>query len=213
MRMFLYALLGVGLIAPTVLARPVSYEGGTTLMLRSNGEFDSLHLHYSPRVDNSIGYKFEDWVDEDFVVHAVQLNHLLKRWNQTESQGNLYLKSGLGVSKSGVQAFEDEWDEAGFVGFSADWENRRFFTSYGSRYTHAGDFAGFFSQSARLGVAPYLGGYGDLHTWFMLHVDHMPEDDDPLKVTPLVRLFKGVHLVEAGVSDGGDFLLNYVLRF
>ena len=68
-------------------------------------------------------------------------------------------------------------------------------------------------QSARVGIAPYIGDYGDLHTWLMLQVDHVPESDEQITVTPLVRLFKDVHLLEAGMSNQGDVLFNYILRF
>lgn len=68
-------------------------------------------------------------------------------------------------------------------------------------------------QSARVGWAPYEGDYGDLHTWLMLEVDHSPESEDNFTVTPLIRMFKGVHLVEAGMNNHGEVLFNYVLRY
>lgn len=68
-------------------------------------------------------------------------------------------------------------------------------------------------QSARVGVAPYVGDYGDLHTWLMLEVEHNPEADDKFTLTPLVRLFKDVHLVEAGMGDDGSVLFNWVIRY
>ena len=71
----------------------------------------------------------------------------------------------------------------------------------------------FFQQSARVGWAPYEGDYGDLHTWLMVQVDHIPEADDTITVTPLIRLFKNVHLFEAGINNQGDFKLNYILRY
>jgi len=99
------------------------------------------------------------------------------------------------------------------VRIAADWENRRFFTSYENRYTEAGEIDDFYQQSARVGFAPYEGDYGDLHTWLMLQVEHMPEADNNFTVTPLVRLFKDVHLFEAGMNNRGEVLFNYVLRY
>ena len=43
----------------------------------------------------------------------------------------------------------------------------------------------------RIGWAPYEGSYGELHTWLMLQVEHLPENDDTTIITPLLRLFKG----------------------
>ena len=47
----------------------------------------------------------------------------------------------------------------------------------------------------------------------MLQVEHMPKRDEEVVVTPLVRLFKGTTLVELGVSDEGEALANWIVRF
>ena len=148
---------------------------------------------------------------QEFIL--TQMNNLLKRWNQKNSQANIYLKSGVGAATAFSGKNDGETKPAGFVGFAADWENRRFFTSYENRYFEGGEIDSFYKQSARVGVAPYEGDYGDLHTWLMLQVDHKPQDDEEFTVTPLVRLFKGVNLWEAGVSDNGDILFNWVVRY
>ena len=213
MRYMLFALLGMGLFIPPAFARPVSYPGGVTAMTMNDGDKNSLHLHYSPTAKMSLGYKFEYWRDNEMTINAVQMNNLLKRWNKPDSQANLYLKSGIGVAYSDYGDFDGETDVAAFTGIAADWEDRRRFISYENRYTEAGDIDDFFMQYARVGWAPYEGDYGDLHTWLMLQVEHKPEGDDHYTVTPLVRLFKDVHLVEAGMNNRGEILFNYVFRY
>ncbi|MAF68031.1 MAG: hypothetical protein CMH25_01640 [Micavibrio sp.] len=211
-----FALLGlVGLlIIPKIgQARPVSYPGGITAMFMNNGDVNSAHVHYSPTAKYSLGYKYEHWRDRDFNMHALQLNNLIKRWNKKETQANFYIKSGVGVAHSLDDSVTDKNDFAAYTGLALDWESRRFFTSYENRYTDAGDIDDFFMQSARVGVAPYIGDYGDLHTWLMLEVEHSPKSDDKFTITPLVRMFKGVHLVEGGVSNRGDVMFNYVVRY
>lgn len=182
-------------------------------MFFNNGEVNSAHIHYSPTAKTSLGYKFEHWRDKDFNIHAGQMNNLLKRWNEKDSQANIYLKSGLGLADSTGGASDGETDLAGFTGIAADWENRRFFTSYENRYTHAEGIDDFYTQQARLGFAPYIGDYGDWHTWIMVQVDHMPENEDKLTTTPLVRFFKGVHLIEAGMNNHGEAMFNYIIRY
>lgn len=209
----LTTLFSYGFILSPVSARPISYPGGWTTMLVNDGDKNTAHIHYSPTVKTSIGYKFEYWRDDEFVINAAQMNNLLKRWNKKESQANIYLKSGLGVASSVQGNFEDGTDAAAFTGLSADWENRRLFVSYENRYTEAGDIHDGFHQSARIGVTPYIGDYGDLHTWLMLEVGHDPEDENNFTVTPLVRFFKGVNLIEAGVSNQGTVLFNWVVRY
>jgi len=213
MRLLLFALIGVGVIIPQiVLARPVSYPTGWTAMLMNDSEKNSAHIHYSPTAKFSVGYRYEHLRNKDTDLHAIQLNNLLKRWNKQESQANFYLKTGLGFSRSDAQGVEDKTALAGFMGIATDWEDRRYFVSYENRYTAAGNIDNFFQQSARVGWAPYEGGYGDLHTWLMLQVEHTPKAKDNFTVTPLVRFFKDVHLLEAGVNDRGDVLFNYIFR-
>ena len=194
-------------------ARSVSYPSGITLMQMNNVDFHSIHLHYSPTAKYSVGYRGEYWRDENWQFHGVQLNRLFKRWNQPTSQANFYLKSGLGLAYSDFKTLDHETTLAAFLGMALDWEDRRFFTSYENRIYEAGRISRFFTQQARIGIAPYIGDYGDLHTWLMLQVRHTPEKDNPITVTPFIRLFKGEYLAEFGVDDQGDALLNFIIRF
>ena len=69
-------------------------------------------------------------------------------------------------------------------------------------------------HSARVGVAPYIGDFGDLHTWFMLQVDNQPDMDEPLRTTPLVRFFYNVQLIEIGYTvETEEILFNWIVRF
>jgi len=69
-------------------------------------------------------------------------------------------------------------------------------------------------QAARVGFAPYEGDTGDLHTWLMLEIDHRPKNEDDLALTPLIRLFKGPVLIEAGYNlTANQPLINFTYRF
>lgn len=170
---------------------------------------NTLHVHYSPKYDISVGYKAMYMRDTEAQIHGVQMNNLLARNNTKESQANLYIKSGVGVAED-----DGSTRPVGWTGIAGDWETRRYFTSYENNVTYANDIEESFSQKARVGIAPYVGGYGDLHTWLMLQVEHHPGDkDENFVVTPLVRMFKGPYLGEVGVSHKGDALFNWVVRF
>lgn len=191
-------------------ARPVSYPGGWTVMQRNTGDFSSLHVHYSPTFQTSIGaYAEHNW-EGDYTFVGAQYNRLVKRWNAPKSQANLYLNLGLG----GAETFDgNDQRAAGFVGVAADWETRRWFASYSARGYELG-FDQTAMQTARVGVAPYVGDFGDLHTWLMLEVQNMPEADAPTTITPLVRFFYGVQLVELGYTPETERLMaNWIVRF
>ena len=197
-------------LAPMAEARPVSYPGGWTAMQMNNGDASSLHLHYSPTASDSIGFYAERNWAEDVQFTGLQYNRLLKRWNGPSSQANTYLKLGVGEA----DPFGDAAGElSGFAAFAADWETRRWFTSYEARAT---DYAGNQSlrHSARVGVAPYIGDFGDLHTWLMLQVDNHPEAAEPTTTTPLIRFFKDVQMVEIGYTlETEELLANWIIRF
>lgn len=215
MKLIQYASLplafGLAVYAPTAEARPVSYPGGWTVMQMNNGDMSAAHIHYSPTFRDSIGlYSERNW-GEDWHFTGVQYNRLVKRWNTPTSQANLYLKAAAGQA----DPFGDGADveAAGFVGVGADWETRRWFVSYEGRAYDLG-FDKTARQSARIGVAPYVGDYGDLHTWLMLQVENQPESDTPTTLTPLVRFFYDVQLLEIGYTpESEEFMLNWIVRF
>lgn len=191
-------------------ARPVSYPDGWTIMQRNNGDFSAVHAHWSPTASDSIGlYSERNW-GEDFHFTGLQYNRLLKRWNGRKSQANTYLKLGAGQA----DPFGSEGAEfSTFAEFSADWETRRWFTSYSGRAIDWGPDQST-RHAARIGVAPYIGEYGDLHSWLMLQVENHPESDEPLRTTPLVRFFYDVQLIEIGYTvETEEILLNWIVRF
>ncbi len=196
--------------AETIHARPVSYPGGWTLAQNNNGNRSSLHLHYSPTASDSIGAYIEKNWNEDVTFTGIQYNRLVKRWNDPKSQANLYAKAGIGQANP----FQGNGAElSGFTEIAADWETRRWFTEYRIRAT---DFADnkTVRHSIQLGAAPYIGDYGDLHTWLMVQIRNHPESDNPITTTPFIRFFKNVQMVELGYTiEQNEWLANWIIRF
>ncbi len=195
------------------IARPVSYEDGWTTMIMTDEFSSSVHIHYSPTVNYSIGYRYEDFEMDSFYMNAFQLNNLLYRRNTSNSQANLYLRSGLGIAYCYQTDCSQSSELSYFTGIASDWETQRVFVSYSNRFLDAPSISHFFNQSARFGLAPYIGDYGDLHTWLMVEIDYTPEENHAWTVTPLVRLFKSTTLLELGINNRDHLLLNCVIRF
>lgn len=213
MKKYLLLSLALATTASAATARPVSYPGGVTVQTMTMYDMSSLNVHYTTDKFNSVGYLGEYWSDEDWQFNGISWNHIVKRWNMPNSQANFYIKSGAGLAHSDYKAFDNKNEAAAFTGIALDAEDRRFMVMYENRAYYAGDIDKFYEQSAMFGVAPYIGEYGDLHTWFMFGIDHKPKADDPIVITPMIRLFKGSNLVEAGVSDNGRAMINYTHRF
>lgn len=205
--------LALAVTVPSAEARPVSYDGGWTVIEETDRQMTSLWTHYTVRHDFSLGQR--SWWDRggDYAVHGVQGTYLAKRWFGENYQANIYLFGGAGVAH-GVGDNPADARAAGFGGVLADWETRRLFVSYKAMGIEAGSIDASAMQAARVGIAPYVANTGALHTWLMVEVDHRPENDDPIGVTPLVRFFKGPALLELGWSVTDDQpLVNFTYRF
>ena len=195
------------------VARPVSYAGGWTIIGESDRQSSSALAHYSPSPNMSLGLKTEVNRDSDFAIYSVHPTLLAKRWFGADHQGNLYFHGGIGVA-SGINNRPGSDQMAIYGGVMADWETRSLFIGYRNRYLEAGDYSSQFMQAVRVGFAPYEGDSGDLHTWLMLEIDHLPSDPDSVTATPLIRFFKGPLLVEAGYNlTVNQPLFNFTYRF
>ncbi|MCF8495860.1 MAG: hypothetical protein K9G62_04240 [Alphaproteobacteria bacterium] len=177
-------------------------------MTMNDPDMNALHLSYSPTAFYSVGVLHEYMREPGARMDSVELGNLLKRWNYPDSQANLYLQSGLGIAYGG-----GDMEPAAYTGLSADWEDRRFLTSYTNRFFYGGDIDRYARHTARIGVAPYIGDYGDVHTWLMLQADYDAGKKDHASLTPLVRLFKSTFLMEAGYNLDGGALLNFTAQF
>ena len=193
--------------------RPISYSGGWTLMQMNDFNRHSFHAHYSPSAIYSLGYRGEYWRKKEWQFHGIQFNYLIKRINTSKSQANFYLKNAAGLALSDYENFESKIEPSLFSGISLDWEDRQYYISYENRLNYSPTIDNFFLQKAIVGFAPYIGKYGDLHTWFMFQVENMPKSKDKIIYTPMLRLFKGDYLVEAGLNNHRDFMFNFIKRF
>lgn len=200
--------LGLPVVAD---ARPVSYEGGWTIIEETDRQSSAVWLHYTLNPHLSLGWRTE-WDRKDhFVFNGPQATFLAKRWFGENYQANFYAFSG-----GGITAYSHDSQSVGavFAGLLADWETRRWFASYKMRGIEGGNDLSSFTHAARFGFAPYEGDTGDLHTWLMVEVDHRPENREPLGVVPFVRFFKGSALFEFGWSVlDNEPLINFTYRF
>ena len=200
-------------VATNAEARPVSYQGGWTLIEETDRQSTALWLHYSLNPSLSLGWRSEWDRQEDVMFNGPQATYLAKRWFGENYQANLYGFANAGVL-SDVSGRGRGSNSAVMAGILTDWETRRLFVSYRARIAEGGDLTSSFMQAARVGFAPYEGDTGDLHTWVMVELDHRPDNDETIGVTPLLRFFKGPALFEAGWSvTDNEPLLTFTYRF
>ncbi len=202
------------LLKTVVYANPISYPGGPMVMLENDTMQNSALVNYTLTPQDAIGYRLLYDRDSQATFHGAQWDHLIKRWNNPDSQANIYAFGAAGVIDEPHQADYD-FAPAAMTGLQADWESRRYFVLYENKLKLADD-QNFqqFTQTARIGIAPYVAESGALHTWLMVQIDHRPERDDQITTTPLVRFFYSNYLVEAGYNvDDHTPLINATIRF
>jgi hypothetical protein len=189
------------LLASTALGRPISYVGGHTLMANSNADTDNIYWHYTPNINYSVGLVYQQDKISNKSFPSARFTYLLNRKNTATSQRNLYLSTGVGLDHSSNY----------FYALSGDWETRRVFAGFSAKQV-SGIGYDLFEQSIKLGVAPYLGDYGDVHTWLM--VETKKNDFDDKRITyPVIRLFTGGALIEVGYHKKTDWDVHLMYRF
>jgi len=182
-------------------ARPISYSGGSTLTLTSDKLNDNIYYHYSPNYRYSLGLE----AVEDKVLNKkygyFRFTYLLDRKNIAISQRNLYFQ--YGVSSRGL--------DNQFYGIHGDWETRRWFSGFGYKKTET-KLIDFSEQFLQLGIAPYIGDYGDFHTWIMMKSKRNSITND-WSTFPVLKFFKGNALFEFGYSHTTDWDVYTTYRF
>ncbi len=182
-------------------ARPISYPGGYTVMSFSDNMKDSIYFHYSPTYKYSIG--IEGVEDKYFnkKYSYLRFTYLLNRKNTQTSQRNLYFHSGL--SSDGLDNY--------FYAIHGDWETRRWFSGFGYKQTKT-KIKDYSDQYLQLGVAPYKGAYGDLHTWIMIKSKKNSLTNN-WSTYPILKFFKGNYLMEFGYNDKTEWDVHLIYRF
>ena len=208
-RLPFFLLLAFVVLAPTARGKPISYVGGTMVMQENDetGHTVTIDYTFNPRFALGLYSKYEINQDQ-FWMAGPQLNVLLKRWNLPEGQGNIFAMPGGGMARQGGRS-----EPAAWLTLLGDYETRRVFFSYESRFMYGRDIERSVWQRAYAGFAPYLAGYDQLNTWLLLRVDHHPAKNDHFVVTPVIRFFYKTYWLEAGYSSNNHVMVNWTVQF
>jgi hypothetical protein len=196
-------------------AKPIAFAHGTTLMFeRGAGTMDEVQAFYAPRYWWSAGGGWLELKSSDGskVRHItyVRGNLLAKRWNLPGAQANVFAWGGLGRATgndfTGSTLVRD-------VGFQADYETRRVYSSLRSDLEESPHFSHRI-DTLQLGWAPYAHDYDTLATWFVVQGRRYSGGlYRGTETAFLVRFFKGGAWIEAGVTTHGDVQAMAMFNF
>ena len=196
---------------PTIVsAHPVPYAHAVGVMTWNQPFMSDDWITYSFRPDMAIAARHMRFDMPEGRTHffAPQFDYLIKRWNNPDSQANLYAYGAYGGMN-----FQNQTVGAGLAGVEADAESRKLFVmgKYEKMWARVGP--DFYHVEARVGAAPYEAEFNEIAAWFMLQYQYHPMLTKKHAWTPLVRLFYRSVLVESGVSTDGDWMLNFMFHF
>ena len=170
-------------------------------MLSSDNVRNAVYYHYSPTHRYSVGiemvedkYRIENYTN-------VRLTYLIDRRNTEYSQQNLYFQLG----------FSSNFSDNHFYGIHGDWETRRWFAGFNLKRVETKAF-NYIDQYYQVGVAPYLGDYGDLHTWIMVKTKKFSSKKG-WSTYPVLKFFKGSTLLEFGFDKYNAWDAHLMHRF
>ena len=205
----------LGLLPLPAAAKPIAYADGTTLMAEYGaGTMNEVQLFYAPTYSWSGGVGWQELSSDDGTLERhisyVRGNLLAKRWNLPGAQANVFVWGGLGSATGndfrGSTLARD-------VGFQADYETRRLYSSFRSDLEESDHFSHRI-DTVQLGWAPYAHDYTTLATWFVVQARHYTGGlFSGTEKALLVRFFKGGTWLEIGATTDGKLQSMAMFNF
>ena len=191
----------------TGFSHPVIYKSGYVLSTMLHRDYSHIHANYSLTSNFALGLNYEsfrpDTGKQDY--YYGQANYLLKRFHQTDSQGNIYAKLGAGFD-------EIRNDLVFYSGIQADWETRTIFTELKVDALYSEKDVHQLRSSARIGISPYEAEYDEMQAWLIVQFEHDKNDSKDVRITPLMRFFYKTALWEVGSDLQGNWLLHFMVH-
>ena len=212
MRTTILLLMLFGVLFYKAEAHPVAFKGSTSLMGWSSAKSTEFVLGHSFSSSASFSIKALRLTtrEEERTYYIPQLGFLLKRWNELNSQANLYLIIG-----HGGEIKNKSLKDTSSLKVEADWESRELYISFSQSalIDHKRSYRNIYHSKLRAGFAPYLAEFNELNAWFILEANHMNKANMDLDIIPLVRLFYKNILIETGSSIKGDLQFNFMAHY
>lgn len=206
-KLFLFVLMGTG----SAFAHPVIYQDGLMWGQMMTPAMTDIQLNYSYRYNWAYGLngmRFKNQDEETREYAFAKLNHLVKRWNNPNSQGNFYLHSGLGVERTNIKDSAFSW----LGGAEADWESRVWYMA--AKWVHLGsENTDQNLYMARIGHSPILADVNSLQIWFIGQFMYENYMSRTVKVTPMLRFFYHNVLWETGASLDGEWFFSFMVHY
>lgn len=198
------------------LAHPVAYAGSYSIMTWNSKDMtDWMFTHtFTPQYSLSAHYLRLNTIEGKREYYIPAVNFLARRWNELDSQANVYLTVGHGGEK-----VKSSMKDTSLLALEADWESRKYYVSFREEailsYKKNGikERRDIFMTKVRAGFAPYLAEFNELNAWFILEAEKINRSENNFELTPFVRLFYRNVLTEMGVNQKGEAKFNFMIHY
>lgn len=171
------------------------------------GDTHSFHFNHSFSNRFALGahmMSIQDRDNERLYYYSPTANFQLKRWNNPDSQANIYILGG--------PAFEDS-NSGALLGYQLDWEDRRFYTATEGHFYEMSGSDDHSLMKFRAGVAPYIAPFDGFHTFLIMEAQREGfKSDEEWSYGPVARFFYDAYLLEIGVDNHGTMMGSAMLQ-
>ncbi|MCC2657095.1 MAG: hypothetical protein K0Q76_2203 [Panacagrimonas sp.] len=208
------------LLSEAALSKPIAFQGGTTVMAEYGaGTMIEAQVFHAPsyRWSAGVGHLRLEADDDSFSrdITYSRVNFLLARRNRPQSQGNVFVWSGLGAADSSE---DDRQQLALNGGGQADYETLRFYSSAKTDWHYSTSNFSHRIDTVQLGWAPYPHNWDRLATWFVVQGRNFTGGlYDDIEGAVLLRFFRNgrssAFWIEAGVTQDGRLQSMLMVNF
>lgn len=189
---------------------PVSYKDAIGIMSYNSPQMNEILLTYSLNYNFALGTTYIREKNSEFYIP--RLNLLARRWNNEDSQGNVYLSAG-----SGVEKYNSVTTNVRLAELVADWESRKHYVYLEHLYMLRDNKDNPLwlqkddnHTKLRLGFAPFLADYNDLNIWLI--AQFTKHNNETIETTQFMRFYMKNVLWEVGADFNGGFSFNFMVH-
>jgi hypothetical protein len=184
-------------------AHPVVFKGGKVIWLIDSPDITEIRFGktFTKKFYSGVRVFNDKYSDQSYI--ASNNNLLVKRWNASSYQANIYALSSIGINIDSEKSMYN-------LGLHADWENRRFMVMHMIEYS---SFNKSTKNSIRLAVTPKITDYKGTAVWLIgQYTNYSFDDKNNETLMPVIRILKRNYLLEIG-GNGNETFFTLMTHF
>ena len=184
-------------------AHPVVFKGGKVIWLIDSPNITEIRFGktFTKKFYSGVRVFNDKYIDQSYI--ASNNNLLVKRWNASNYQANIYALSSIGLNIDSEKSMSN-------LGLHTDWENRRFMVMHMIEYSSFNEST---KNSVRLAFTPKITDYKGTAVWLIgQYTNYSFDDKNNEMLMPVIRILKRNYLLEFG-GNGNETFLTLMTHF